>query len=202
MKSGLYACAGASATASAAACAKRFDEPITNESNVYFGFMLAPGVPSPAARRGGSSTLGRCSGSESVTVSAIRRWCPVVSRTAAEMRPRKCPSIHSRVNPLGTLMTNASSVRSAPAAPANHVRYVVVFSAPLSRPATFAHRLSAVSSIWPSTFRCYLFLSERRADEHTACSGREQPHDLQGFRDIHMTLHRCGNDVVPRVIGC
>ena len=38
MKSGLYACAGASATASAAAWAKRFDEPITNRSNVYFGF--------------------------------------------------------------------------------------------------------------------------------------------------------------------
>ena len=36
MKSGLYACAGASATASAAAWAKRFDEPITNESKVYF----------------------------------------------------------------------------------------------------------------------------------------------------------------------
>ena len=36
MKSGLYACAGASATASAAAWAKRFDEPITKESNVYF----------------------------------------------------------------------------------------------------------------------------------------------------------------------
>src|SRR3954453_4214045 len=36
MKSGLYACAGASATASAAAWAKRFEEPITNESNVYF----------------------------------------------------------------------------------------------------------------------------------------------------------------------
>ena len=36
MKSGLYACAGASATASAAAWAKRFDEPITKESKVYF----------------------------------------------------------------------------------------------------------------------------------------------------------------------
>jgi len=35
MKSGLYACAGASATASAAACAKRFDEPMTKESKVY-----------------------------------------------------------------------------------------------------------------------------------------------------------------------
>src|SRR4029450_7345895 len=160
MKSGLYACAGASATASAAACAKRLDEPITNESNVYFGFMLVPGVPSPPARRGGNSTLGLCSGGESATVSAIRRWWPVASRTAAEIRPRKCPSIHSRVNPLGTLITTAPSVSSAPPAPANHVRYVVVFSAPLSRPATSAHRLSAVSSIWPATLRRYLFLSE------------------------------------------
>src|SRR5205823_3358865 len=41
MKRGLYACAGASATASAAAWAKRFDEPITNESNVYFGLTPA-----------------------------------------------------------------------------------------------------------------------------------------------------------------
>ena len=41
MKSGLYACAGASATASAAAWAKRFDDPITKESNVYFGLIPA-----------------------------------------------------------------------------------------------------------------------------------------------------------------
>ena len=47
MKSGLYAWAGASAIASAAAWAKRFDEPITNESNVYFGLIA------DAARRGG-----------------------------------------------------------------------------------------------------------------------------------------------------
>src|SRR3982751_3610269 len=36
MKSGLYAWAGASATASAAAWANRLDEPMTNESKVYF----------------------------------------------------------------------------------------------------------------------------------------------------------------------
>jgi hypothetical protein len=35
MKSGLYACAGASATASAAAWANRFDDPMTKESKVY-----------------------------------------------------------------------------------------------------------------------------------------------------------------------
>ena len=38
MNSGLYAWAGASATASAAACANRFDEPMTNESKLYFSF--------------------------------------------------------------------------------------------------------------------------------------------------------------------
>src|ERR671932_541113 len=47
MKSGLYACAGASATASAAACAKRFDDPMTNESKVYFGL-----IPTASGRGG------------------------------------------------------------------------------------------------------------------------------------------------------
>jgi hypothetical protein len=37
----LYAFAGASATATAAACAKRFDDPMTNVSKVYFGFRRA-----------------------------------------------------------------------------------------------------------------------------------------------------------------
>src|SRR5918995_4020498 len=38
MNSGLYAWAGPSATASAAAWAKRFDDPMMKRSNVYFGF--------------------------------------------------------------------------------------------------------------------------------------------------------------------
>src|SRR5690625_5849679 len=37
MNSGLYALAGASATATAAACAKRFEEPMTNASKWYLG---------------------------------------------------------------------------------------------------------------------------------------------------------------------
>src|SRR5437868_6578427 len=41
MNNGLYALAGCSATATAAACANRFDEPITNVSNVYFGLRRA-----------------------------------------------------------------------------------------------------------------------------------------------------------------
>ena len=41
MNSGLYALAGASATATAAACANRLDEPMTNVSNRYFGLSRA-----------------------------------------------------------------------------------------------------------------------------------------------------------------
>ena len=41
MNSGLYALAGASATATAAAWANRLDEPMTNVSKVYFGFSRA-----------------------------------------------------------------------------------------------------------------------------------------------------------------
>src|SRR5215831_15684187 len=41
MNSGLYALAGASATATAAAWANRLLEPITNVSNVYLGLSLA-----------------------------------------------------------------------------------------------------------------------------------------------------------------
>ena len=48
MNSGLYALAGDSATATAAAWANRLDEPMTNVSNVYFGLSRLP--PSPAGR--------------------------------------------------------------------------------------------------------------------------------------------------------
>ncbi len=41
MNRGLYALAGASATATAAACANRLLEPITKVSKVYFGFSRA-----------------------------------------------------------------------------------------------------------------------------------------------------------------
>src|SRR5215469_4564926 len=50
MNSGLYAFAGASATATAAACANRLLDPITNVSKVYFGLSLvSPGLGWPAA---------------------------------------------------------------------------------------------------------------------------------------------------------
>src|SRR6476646_945162 len=173
MKSGLYACAGASATASAAACAKRFDEPITNRSNVYFGFIPESMEPAAPCRLGASSGMGASAGVRSVTESATRRSWPVTSRTAAPISPRKWPSIHSRVKSFGTPRTKASSESSAPSASANHVRYVVSLRAPLSRPATSFHRLSAVSSIGRSTPRYHspLRLGER---EHSSVLRRLQ----------------------------
>src|SRR5438876_6394001 len=167
MKSGLYACAGASATASAAACANRFDEPITNRSNVYFGFMPESSAPPPPCFGITSAGSGASTGSRSVTDSATRRSWPVTSRTAAPIRPRKWPSIHSRVKSFGTPRTKASSDSSAPSASANQVRYVVSLRAPLSRPATSFHRLSAVSSIGRSTPR-YHSSPARGSGEHTS----------------------------------
>src|SRR5579862_7983131 len=160
MKSGLYACAGASATASAAACAKRFDDPITNESNVYFRLKpplsgLLGGMRATIGAAAGSSKPSSVTGSagakpSSETRSSIGRSSPVTSRMAAPIRPRKWPSIQSRVKSLGTARTK-QSLSSRPRASLNHVPYVVSLSAPLSRPATSLHKASAVSSIWCST---------------------------------------------------
>src|SRR5437773_6691720 len=191
MKSGLYACAGASATARAAACAKRFDEPITKRSKVYFGFIPASTAP-PERPFGASAGAGVSAGILSVTESATRRSCPVTSRTAAPIRPRKCPSIHSRVKSFGTPRTKASSERSAPSASANHVRYVVSLRASLSRPAPSFHRLSAVSSIGRST-PWYHSSPARGRGEHSSV-----PHPLQwwklgmksaGFAAVFLTPH-------------
>ena len=52
MNKGLYAFAGASATATAAACAKRLEAPMTNVSKRYFGFRRAVGSPGPVAGAG------------------------------------------------------------------------------------------------------------------------------------------------------
>ena len=51
MNSGLYALAGDSATATAAAWANRLDEPMTNVSNMYFGLSRLPPVSAPGSRR-------------------------------------------------------------------------------------------------------------------------------------------------------
>src|SRR5882724_6788531 len=191
MKRGLYACAGASATASAAAWANRLDEPITKRSNVYFGFIPESTAP-PARPFGASAGAGVSAGTLSVTESATRRSCPVTSRTAAPIRPRKCPSIHSRVKSFGTPRTKASSERSAPSASANHVRYVVSLRAPLSRPATSFHRLSAVSSIGRSTPR-YHSSPARGRGEHSSVPRRLQWWKLGmksgGFAGLLLTPH-------------
>src|SRR5512133_852083 len=168
MNRGLYACAGASATARAAACANRFDDPITNRSNVYFGFIPESTDPLPACLgRLSAAGIGASIGMRSLTERAMRRSWPVTSLTAAPIRPRKWPSIHSRVKSLGTPSTNVSSESSAPSASANQVRYVVSLRAPLSRPATSLHRLSAVSSIGRST-PPYHSSRARGSGEHTS----------------------------------
>ena len=133
---------------------------------MYFGFIPESAAP-PERPFGASAGAGVAAGIRSVTDRATRRSWPVTSRTAAPIRPRKCPSIHSRVKSLGTPRTKASSESSAPSASANHVRYVVSLRAPLSRPATSFHRLSAVSSIGRSTPRYHspLRLGER---EHSS----------------------------------
>src|SRR5262245_44907412 len=147
MKSGLYAWAGASATASAAACANRFEEPITNESNVYFWLI---------SNAGRGVAAGACSiGPEGSTSRSTKSWIcfssPLASRTAAPIRSRKCPSIQSRVKSFGTEITNARSVNSRLDTSPNHVPYVVSLSAPLSRSDTSIQRVSAVNCCWRAT---------------------------------------------------
>ena len=71
IRSGLYAWPGASATASAAACEKRLDEPMTNDSNVYFGRKLVP--RSVAGARSGA----RRSGATRGCVRGSKRLCRV-----------------------------------------------------------------------------------------------------------------------------
>src|SRR5690242_6597233 len=188
MKGGLYACAGASATASAAACANRFDDPITNESKVYFGFSQMP-----TGSRRCTSTGSALSPSRSFTASWIRRSWPVASPTAALIRPMKWPSLQLRVKSFGTARTNSSSLSSSPSTWSNHVRYVVSLRAPLSRPDTSLHRPSAVSSIGGSTPPEVLLFEERANAEHSSvqttaqrgrrrvASGRKED-DLQGKR--------------------
>src|SRR3979409_2322273 len=57
MNSGLYAFAGSSATATAAACANRLDEPMTNVSNMYFGLSRLPSGGGGGAPAGGRVPL-------------------------------------------------------------------------------------------------------------------------------------------------
>src|SRR5215210_66776 len=177
MKRGLYAWAGASATASAAACAKRLDEPMTNESNVYFGFSPPEGV-----RAGGvtedepvSAATAASLGSRWVlTASRTGRSSPVSSRTAAWTSPKKWASIQFRVKSFGTVRTTASSETSPPSTWSNQVRKVVSLSASFSRSATSFQRSSAVSSRWRSTRRFPLSCSTKRA---ASIAASNRPHN-------------------------
>src|SRR5690606_803379 len=63
MNRGLYALAGVSATADAAACAKRFEEPITKVSKVYLLFRRESSL-APAALRSGRRGAGPGEGAE------------------------------------------------------------------------------------------------------------------------------------------
>src|SRR3954464_2550466 len=196
MKSGLYACAGASATASAAACAKRFDEPITNESKVYFGLIPAAsgrGSGGGTSARGASGTDGPApaptatgtAASARPTRRCTRRSDPVASFTAARISSRKWPSIHSRVKSFGTARTNVSASSSAPATSPNQVWKVVSLSAPCTRAATSSHRPSALNSIGCSTAPWLRFLGVGRRqyqppaagfnEEFSAPRGRQNP---------------------------
>src|SRR5438270_4410675 len=133
----------------------------------------------------------------------MRRSCPVASRAAAPIRPRKCPSIHSRVKSFGTEIASVSSVNSMPSASANHVRYVVSLRAPLSRPATSDHRLCAVSSTWRLTRLDPLLPSPPGDAEHTnvrrgftTTCAIEKARSLQAFRKTPNSIHSCG-ELVP-----
>ena len=203
MKSGLYACAGASATASAAAWAKRFDEPITKRSNVYFVFR--PGLADLAGPPGRSPCP---DGSPiSATVSCTRRWWPVASRTAARINSRKCPSIHSRVKSFGTARTNVSSVTSIPFHLAEPRPVGGVVEGPLEPacdlgPETLCSQLNRLlHPRGPGSFS-----TTARAEHSNVKRARQWPFRATGgrsrnrlicrvFHHFHIALHRCGQRV-------
>src|SRR3954468_12955825 len=157
MKSGLYDCAGDSATASAAAWAKRLLAPITNTSNVYLGLMpvAAPKRASDGAVAGGSksalasTTSGRSAARERAaacatwTRSSTTRWC---SAAAASSRLEKWPSIQLLVNSLGTPTTRRDSSCSMAVAFPNHVAKVPAFSIRARRWEMVSQLVSAAGS--------------------------------------------------------
>src|SRR5262245_20613678 len=151
MNSGLYAWAGASATASAAAWAKRFDEPMTKRSNVYFGLSSTSG-PSrkdgSGSRTRGDSDAGRgrsaggCSATENETTSSR----PTESRAALETKPWKWLSIQSRVKSFGTATSSEPSLRERGSAWPNQVSQVDSLSVSRRRSAIESQTPLAVSS--------------------------------------------------------
>src|SRR5918996_5166184 len=137
MKSGLYACAGASATASAAACAKRFDDPMMKRSNVYFGLSgdswtsRSVRLPSRSRSSAIAGVLRGGVGAEragameepdhSPTAKETSSSLPSVSRTAVDTKFWKWLSIQLRVKSFGTATTTPPSSNELGSAWANHV---------------------------------------------------------------------------------
>src|SRR6478752_2105179 len=83
MNSGLYALAGASATATAAACANRLDWPMTKLSKVYFGFSRVSlremeDAGSPASCNGGRA-IGAAGAAMDCTGMGAVRWASASS---------------------------------------------------------------------------------------------------------------------------
>ena len=105
------------------------------------------------------------------TVSVTRTSRASASRAAALTKPRKCPSIHSRVKSFGTTSENVSSLSSPAVASPNQVAYVVSLSASRSRPETSSHRRSAVGSVVCSTLR-RLLSTGRGEGEHSSVRDR------------------------------
>src|SRR3954452_15558269 len=193
MKSGLYDCAGDSATASAAACAKRLLAPITNTANVYLGLMAvaAPrrtswagagagrsGSAAASTTSGGSASRARAAACATSTRSSTTRSC---SAAAASSRLEKWPSIQLLVNSLGTPTTRRDWSCSIAVAFPIQVAKVPAFSISARRWEMVSQLVSAAGS------------RDMRTASVTRYRGRVQhqprplPHapqqlDLQGFR--------------------
>src|SRR4051794_18561102 len=98
MNSGLYAFAGDSATATEAACANRFDEPMTNVSKVYFGFSRLPPVSAGVVRRSPRPVpgpIGRGGGGTSSSIGTLRAAAPCAGRAADQLLAASYPASYA-----------------------------------------------------------------------------------------------------------
>ena len=183
-----------------AAWAKRFEEPITNRSNVYFGFRPRDS-PSATAEEGSATVVRRLVGRGPLGAPTAAP-APHVTNDCLEqpdevaLDPLAREVVRNRDDEdvVGELAAFAS---------ANHVPYVVSLSAPLSRPETSLHRLSAVSSPGCST-RSSLHSFSRgseaasiapfeRPDNHRQGGhGSKKDANLQEVFGKPQALHRCG----------
>ena len=113
---------GASATATAAACAKRFDEPMTKFSNVYLGFSRSPlpiavgaePAPSVGASSGSSGDAVAVASARSVSSeesTETARWMgrPKWPASVDSIQSRWRTATRSREKSLGTATTRVDS---------------------------------------------------------------------------------------------